>query len=862
MRLDQLRFEDAARLGVSIRRACAGSGTLEDAAERLADAVHRGIVRGEEGEAGTALVQIYVTEPAGADDVVVSLLGCAGFEYGVRSPSTSRRGTMPLEELAPRLQAGLPTGPNADETRDCSRGLVVHVATNTRDPALVVDQAFVEAADVRSVIRFSFELPPDQRALVVLYARVGLNASAPSGLRVLALEIWRALLRVSGRRPPLSGVAAGEDREFESAICRLQSQVTALRDLVQVHHEHLDEGLATVARQRALADARDRRMHAVLAALPDPILSFRSDGSAFALGRGLAPSAADLAPAEVRALADEVIARGEFRSLVVETDEGRREFRLVRVDQDEAICLVRDISDLARAEYQVAEARNRTDFMAAMSHEVRTPLNGVIGLLELLKRTALEGEQVELLQTAERSAHHLLDLVSNLLDLSRVETGEMTLESKCLAIRPLVEQVLSLIAVRAWEKGLALEHSVEPDVPEHVLGDALRLRQVLLNLLSNAVKFSSAGIIRVSVAVAGPGVLRFAVTDPGVGIPPSARALVFEPFRQADAAIARKYGGSGLGLALCTQYVQLMEGTIELESEVGEGSTFSFTCRLPASPAPSPSLASAPALPDSVLPIPLRVLVAEDNAVNRLVITRLLQNLGHSVLSVEDGRAAVDASRRESFDLALLDLEMPELDGFEAARQMLAGGAAPPQIVAFTAYVDTEHHDRCLQCGMSGVLRKPIDVRELEPLLETLAREKARAARSAGRAATDETGEQAVDRAATLARLGGDETLWRELASAMRHEGPRLADELKREIGARRRADAHRAAHSLKGALLNIGANALAAEAARVEQQASSGEWEIAEESAARLERGLLHLAESLETRGPQADKNDSLPAP
>jgi len=670
MRLDRPRFEDALRLGVHTRRACADGRTLEDVAERLADALHRGLVRGEDGEPGTALVHVHVTQRRGeASDPSLALAGCSGFAVGLRSAVTRDQRAIPLDQLPPLLQAALPGSPDADDTRDCLRGLHVHFVTNARDINLVPDQALTADADVRSVVTIAFDLPPDDRAILVLYARADLRIELESPLRLLGLEIWRALLRVCGRRRSDGGSASSPGDDSLAAACRLQSQVSALRDLVRLHNEHVDQCVAAVAQQRAVADARERRLNAVLQALPDPIFSFRSDGSAFALGQAPGATTGCL-PDELATLARSVIETGESQRRIVREGEVTSEFRIVRVDQDEAICLARDISELARAEYETAEARNRTEFMASMSHEIRTPLNGVIGLLELLKRTPLAGEQVELIQTAERSAHHLLDLVSNILDLSRVESGATVLESMPLAIRGFIEEALALIAVRAWDKRLGLELDVAEGVPEFVSGDPLRLRQVLVNLVGNAIKFSDSGTIRVKVAVAGSGLLRFVVSDEGVGVPAHARARVFEAFRQAEDSTSRRYGGSGLGLALCKRYVELMGGTMDLESEEGRGSSFSFTARLPA--AAAPALLPEVMRPDSVLPLPLRVLVAEDNAVNRLVLSRVLQNLGHAVRTVDDGRAAVEAARIEPFDLILMDLEMPHLDGLGATRQIVA----------------------------------------------------------------------------------------------------------------------------------------------------------------------------------------------
>ncbi|MBI3206318.1 MAG: response regulator [Myxococcales bacterium] len=808
--------------------------------------MHRGLVRDDGGEPATALVHLYATKRSAVDDSALVLAGCAGLEHGLRSPVTTERRVLALGRLPSLLEAALPGGSDADDTRDCSGGLHLHVIRNCREATLIEDQAFVDAAEVRSVVTMVFDLPPDDRAVLLLYARVDVSPSPSRQLRLLALEIWRALLRVCGHWR--SGGASLDPSSGGSlaVTCRLRSQVAALRDLLRLHYEHVDESAAAVAHQRALADAGDRRISAVLQALPDPIFSFRSDGSSFALGHapGAAPATGGL-PDELKVLARAAISTGQSQRLIVDDGAARREFRVVRVDQDEAICLARDISEIARAECEAAEARSKAEFMATMSHEIRTPLNGVIGLLELLKHTPLVGEQVEFVSTAERAAHHLLDLVSNLLDLSRVESGAAELEAAPVAVRGLLEETLLLNDVRARGKGLALECSVGEGVPPHVLGDALRLRQVLLNLVSNAIKFSSAGTIRVAVSVAAPQVLRFAVSDQGVGVPAHARQRVFEAFRQADDATSRKYGGSGLGLALCTRYVAMMGGSMELESDDGRGSTFSFTAVLP--PVEEGAVVPEVVRPESVAPLPLSVLVAEDDATNRLVITRVLQNLGHAVHVVEDGRAAVEAARLGVHDLILMDLEMPVLDGLGATRQIIAhGGLEAPRVVALTAHVTPEHRARCREAGVADFLAKPIDVRKLEPLLASVGRSKARARLVHPDASAGEGREPLLDRDESVKRLGGDESLWAELVEAMRSEMPTLLADLGGALDARRLDAACRTAHSMRGALLNIGARSSAAEAARVERFAAGRRWDLARTSATRLELELSRLAAEL----------------
>lgn len=550
----------------------------------------------------------------------------------------------------------------------------------------------------------------------------------------------------------------------------------------------------------------------------------------------------------------------ESVGLVTERDAAGRALRMSGYNID--ITQRRQLQEeMAQARAQAeASSRAKSEFVANMSHEVRTPLHAVLGLARLLQQSPLDSEQRHYLSLIDSAATSLLVLLTDVLDLSKVEAGKLVFEQVRFDLRQWVRDAVELHAVAAREKGLNLQLSVSELMPPAVEGDPGRLRQVISNLVANAVKFTAHGRIEVLVAPAvdvqglEPAQLRvhFEVRDTGIGMAPAVQASIFEAFTQADSSITRTHGGTGLGLTICAHLVSRMGGRITVQSLPGQGSTFSFDVVLQRASAGAPGALPDPPPHATAVLRGLHVLLAEDHAVNELLMRKLLEPMGCRVTVAHDGAEAVRLWQVGDVDLMLMDLQMPVLSGFDAAARIRAQEQSEPErgytpIVALTAHAMDSDRERCLAAGMDAYASKPVSPASLIQAIEqaiVAAYECAEGERAqpeaAAPAARDESGADtqppvavaplpdaaaAWDRDGLLALLGGQEPVLHEAARVMRADlalrMARLRHALETKDGAGLRDDAH----ALRGALSAIRAPRAADLAQALDHGVDDTDW-------------------------------------
>ncbi len=607
--------------------------------------------------------------------------------------------------------------------------------------------------------------------------------------------------------------------------------------------------------QQAVIDS-EKRLQAIFAAFPDMVFRLHVDGTVLdfhasqeellvvpaaeivgnPLDQMLPPDVVDIIRSGI---AEATAAPGELVRIEYQVELDRMRFfegRLITSGESEVVAIVRDVTDWREHEASLTHARQRAEaaaraksnFLANMSHEVRTPMNAVLGMVHLAQRTELTAKQRDYLEKTDRSARSLLRIIDDILDFSKIEAGKLSIERTAFSLDEVLDVLTSQASVQAQDKGIQVQVRAAPDVPRMLLGDPVRLGQVLTNLVSNAIKFTLEGSVVVSVDIveeaAAQTTLRFTVRDTGIGMTAEQQTRLFQPFCQADASTTRRFGGTGLGLAISYDLCILMGGRLEAESEPGVGSAFRFSSVFGLQEEQFGSAHAPPKQVDLALLAGARILLAEDSEINQQVARELLEGWGVVVRVASNGSEAVEKAIDSDYDAILMDIQMPEMDGIEATRRIreLAGlfpKFAGLPILAMTAHAMAGDREKSLAAGMNDHVTKPIDpgalssalVRCLDPLNRMVG-----VTEFAGAPPEEEDLPEedlpdlpGFDVADGLRRVGGNRALYVRLLGKLRDDYSGVADEIDAALAVGDRKSALIAAHTIRGVAGNLGATDL-----------------------------------------------------